>query len=44
MNLRSSPRMICDHEKKGDYLEASTGLPSPLHAKWTSFHAAGRII
>ena len=45
MNLMSISRMICDHEKKRNsyYLEASTDLPSPLHAKWTSFHVVGRI-
>ena len=46
MNLMSIPGMICDHGKKkknGYYLEASTDLPSPLHAKWTSFHVVGRI-
>lgn len=29
--------------KKGDYLGAFSGLPSPFHAKWTSFHVVGRI-
>ena len=32
-----------EKKKNGYYLEASTDLPSPLHAKWTSFHVVGRI-